>query len=104
MTTFGFSFPSAIVASMDASRWPGSMLYVRASMSMKTGVAPVQGTISAVAQKVKEGTKTASPAPTPHAFSGRTRASVPLPQPSACFAPPNAARACSNSRTGGPMT
>ncbi|MNU90301.1 hypothetical protein D3C71_801640 [compost metagenome] len=53
---------------------------------MKTGSASNQGTTSAVAAKVKLGTKTASPRPTPQAISGRARASVPLAQPKACFA------------------
>jgi len=72
-------------------------------MSTNTGEAPTRGMASAVAAKVKEGQKTASPGPIPQAISGSTSASVPEPQESAKGAWPKAASWRSNSPISGPM-
>jgi hypothetical protein len=64
---------------------------VSRSTSQKTGVAPVGGIASALAQNVKDGTTTSSPGPTPSARSAIVIASVPFATPIACFAPTNAA-------------
>jgi len=59
---------------------------------------------SAVAAKVKEGQKTASPGPISQAISGSWIASVPEPQDNTKGAWPNADRAFSNWAISGPMT
>lgn len=71
--------------------------------STKTGVAPSNETTSAEEKKVKSGTKTASPSPTPHALRARVRASVPLAQVRQCFTPTYSASWASSSLTWGPM-
>ncbi len=67
---------------------------VASSTSANTGVAPSSTTISAVAQKVKDGQITASPGPMLFAISTRASASVPLAQVTTCRAPQNSASAC----------
>ena len=79
------------------------MLKVWGSMSTKMGVAPSSAGSSAVAKKVKGGTKTASPGPMPQAMSGMSSASVPEAQVMQCRAPVKAHRAASSSATSGPM-
>ena len=59
---------------------------------------------STVATKVKAGTNTASPLPTPSAIRASSRASVPLAQLMQCLAPQNAASCRSSSPTSGPST
>ncbi len=53
----------SVIAASTAS---GERQKSSASMSAKTGVAPVRATELAVAAKVNDGTMTSSPAPTPH--------------------------------------
>ena len=80
MIARGVRTPSAFTAWMAASRRSGSRVKVSGRTSTKTGEAPTRGMTSAVAAKVKLGTKTASPRPIPQAISGSARASVPLAQ------------------------
>ncbi len=56
-------------------------------MSANTGVAPQYRTAAAVAAKVKEGTTTSSPGPTPAARYARCSAAVQLFTATACLAP-----------------
>ena len=78
------------------------MLNVSAITSTKIGVAPNQATTSAVAAKVKDGTRIAWPGPAPFAISASPSASVPLAQLSTCLAPQNSASWCSSLATSGP--
>ncbi|OPY10207.1 MAG: hypothetical protein A4E68_00012 [Syntrophaceae bacterium PtaB.Bin095] len=80
----------------------GFMLFVRSSMSEKTGFAPHQVIASAVAMKVFGTVTTSSPGPMPSAMRLSQRASVPFPTPTACLQPQNAAKSFSNFATKGP--
>ena len=53
----------------------------------ETGVAPSRAGASPLAKKVKSGTNTASPGPTPHAMSASCKASVPLAHVTQCLTP-----------------
>src|SRR6266536_839977 len=80
----------------------GSMLYVRASMSANTTVAPVYRIAFAEAMNVNDGTMTSSPGPTPAVASARWRPVVQEVVAIPCFAPTYDATAFSNSATFGP--
>src|SRR5437763_1700031 len=80
----------------------GSMLYVRASMSANTTVAPVYRIAFAEAMNVNDGTMTSSPGPTPAVASARCRPVVQEVVAIPCFAPTYDATAFSNSATFGP--
>ena len=73
------------------------------SISTNTGVAPARFTLSALAKKVKEGTKTASVFCSSYAISGICKASVPLPQVRQYFLPVNTASLFSSSAISGPI-
>ena len=62
---------------IEASKASGERQKSSASMSAKTGVAPVSATEFAVAAKVNDGTMTSSPAPTPHESRPRCWPEVP---------------------------
>jgi hypothetical protein len=64
-----------------------SILKVIGSTSTNIGVAPTKDTTSAVAKKVKSGTKTASPLPIFHAVSTNDKASVPFAHEIQCLTP-----------------
>src|SRR3546814_6712476 len=55
----------------------GSIFWLTRSTSAKTGVAPAATTQLADAKKLRAGTITSSPGPTPSARSANSRASVP---------------------------
>src|SRR3546814_18135379 len=56
----------------------GSIFWLTRSTSAKTGVAPAATTQLADAKKLRAGTITSSPGPTPSARSAHSRPSVPL--------------------------
>ena len=77
-----------MVAGVSAARTVSAVTQnVSGSTSQKTGRAPALTIASALAQKVKDGTTTSSPSPTPSAFSAMVIASVPLATPTAWPAP-----------------
>src|SRR3546814_3419922 len=65
----------------------GSIFWLTRSTSAKTGVAPAATTQLADAKKLRAGTITSSPGPTPSARSASSRASVPLASDMACGMP-----------------
>src|SRR3989449_9344407 len=78
------------------------MVYVRSSMSMKSGHAPACEMASVVAMKVNGTVTTVSPGWTPAATSARRRASVPLAIPTQNCESQNSEKSRSNSCTTGP--
>ena len=70
-----------------ASIFVSSRFIVSGRMSTKTGVAPVSTMAVAVLEKVKLGTMTSSPFPSPHRSVAISRALVPLVVKSAFWAP-----------------
>ncbi len=85
-----------------ASIRAGSRLYLRASGSTGTGVAPAYDTASHVAMYVFEGTMTSSPGPIPIAFRMMNRASSPFATPMQWRTPQYAANSASNACTSFP--
>ena len=94
--------PARRTAAIACSRLAGSRLQVSGSTSTNTGTAPRSTTASALAAKVKAGTKTASPGPIARAISTSSRASVPLAQVTTWRTPQAAASAASKRATSGP--
>ncbi len=88
-----------IAASISA----GSILYVRGSMSTKTGVAPTMPMASVVATNVNGVVMTSSPGPMSSARSARCSASVPEFRPTPCEPPTYAATSPSSAFTFGPL-
>lgn len=88
---------AASTATGSRQKWSGSM-------SANTGVAPVSATELAVAAKVKDGTITSSPGPTPAA--SRPRCSALVPELTATHGRPStsAENSSSNAATSGPCT
>ncbi|MFT3917330.1 MAG: hypothetical protein QM704_25560 [Anaeromyxobacteraceae bacterium] len=84
---------------MARSTAAGSRHQEPGSTSASTGVAPVRSTACAVAAKVRSGTITSSPGPSPSAWSARWRATVPFETVIAWRTPTQAAKAASNRST-----
>src|SRR5947208_1452459 len=80
------------------------MLYVSSSTSTNSGSAPACEIASVVAMNVLGTVTTTSPGCTPAAIRANRSASVPLPTPTQCVVPQNAANASSNCCTMGPPT
>ena len=82
-----------------ASIRPASIRYVSGSMSMKTGVAPVERIELIVALKVCETVITSSPGPRPRPAQIDIRATVPFDMATVCLLPQNFAHRSSSSAT-----
>jgi hypothetical protein len=78
------------------------MVYVRSSMSTKSGRAPACAMAATVAMNVFGTVTTVSPGRTPAARSANRSASVPLPTPTASRVPVNSANSRSKPSTIGP--
>jgi hypothetical protein len=87
---------TALVAGVMAASNPSGERHRVSSISANTGTAPAMSTDSMVATKVKGGTITSSPAPTPQAAMAVDSAAVPLAQRCAYSTPNRRASSVSN--------